>query len=190
MTRPEPDGMEMCAALYVAGGMTSEERQLWEELLAKQDPEALSATKAASLFADALATLIPPVTPAAGVKQGLLRRIDRASTPKDHHVKRAETTDWKPTGLAGIAIRRLSIDRTLRREMFLLQMEAGSILPDHRHSQSEECYVVEGSLRTRGLILQAGDFIKLDAGSQHGVTTTDEGCLVLIAAGLAEEVPS
>jgi anti-sigma factor ChrR (cupin superfamily) len=45
-------------------------------------------------------------------------------------------------------------------------------------------------LRTRGLILQAGDFIKLDAGSQHGVTTTDEGCLVLIAAGLAEEVPT
>jgi anti-sigma factor ChrR (cupin superfamily) len=121
------------------------------------------------------------------VKQELLARIADELPKSDQQIKRAGSGDWRPTGLAGIAIRRLSVDRTLRREMFLLKIEPGATLPDHRHSQAEECYVIEGSLRTRGVLLRAGDFIKLDAGSQHGVTTTDDGCVVLIAAGLAEE---
>ncbi len=188
MSRPGPDDFEMRAALYVAGAMTPEERSQWEELLAQQHAEALFATRAASLLADALASLTPPVTPSPQVKQELFARVAGESIRNDQHVKRAAGTNWKPTGFAGIAIRRLSMDRNLRREMFLLKMEPGSTLPDHRHSQAEECYVVEGSLRTRGVLLHAGDFIKLDAGSQHGVTTTEEGCVVLIAAGLAEEV--
>jgi anti-sigma factor ChrR (cupin superfamily) len=104
----------------------------------------------------------------------------------DQTVLRASDDSWQPTGVPGIAVRRLGSDPASRRETFLLKFEAGAELPDHRHSQTEECFVLEGTIRTRGTVLQAGDFLRLPEGTMHGSSISDSGCIVLISAGMVE----
>jgi anti-sigma factor ChrR (cupin superfamily) len=139
-------------------------------------------------LAGQLLDAIPPASPQPSTRERLLARVAQTPTRSDQRVGYRQEESWKSTGLPGISIRSLSIDRDLGREMFLLRMEPGAVLPDHRHSQAEECFVLSGTIQTRGLTLSAGDFLRLEAGSQHGDSVTPAGCVVLISAGLAEEV--
>jgi predicted ChrR family anti-sigma factor len=95
---------------------------------------------------------------------------------------------WEPTGVAGVEVRRLFVDRTNDRVTMLVRMMAGSSYPGHRHGGAEECYVLQGDLRVGDLHMRAGDYQRAKGGSRHPVQTTEGGCLLLITSSLHDEL--
>ena len=103
---------------------------------------------------------------------------------------------FEPTGVKGIAVRRLYVDPQQKSATMLVRMEAGTSYPGHRHGGVEECFVLSGDLhhaqKTAGgeteRVMRGGDFEVVTEGSQHGRQWTEEGCLLLIRSSLADEL--
>ena len=64
----------------------------------------------------------------------------------------------------------------------LLRMEAGSTFPGHAHHGPEELYMLEGDCLCEGETLGPGDYHRVAGGSDHGLTSTVNGCLMFISA--------
>lgn len=100
----------------------------------------------------------------------------------------ASGTDFEPTGIEGIEVRRLSADPRRDRVTMLVRMAAGTRYPAHRHGGPEECFVLQGDIRVGDLHMRAGDFQRAEHGSVHGVQSTDEGCLLLIVSSMSDDL--
>ena len=97
--------------------------------------------------------------------------------------------DWQATSVPGIAVRQLFVDPAADRVTMLVRMAAGSAYPPHRHAMAEECFVLQGDIRVDGAThMHAGDYQRADAGSRHGVQSTDGGCTLLIVSSLHDEL--
>lgn len=95
--------------------------------------------------------------------------------------------DWEPTGVDGITVRRLWVDRERDHMTALFRMDPGTSYFPHRHAGAEECFVLEGDLRVGERTLRAGDYQHAPEGSVHGVQSTADGCLLLISGSLLDE---
>jgi quercetin dioxygenase-like cupin family protein len=201
----QPDAQEL-AALYVSGALPDEEAAAFERRLAT-DAECLAALQALEPAAAALAdarTAGPP----AGVRAALLERIRGKrtagqSSPPDPQIwkrwidestaselviQRASEGDWEPTGIDGVEIRRLFVDRPRNQLTMLVRMAAGTSYPRHIHAGPEECYVLQGELRVGQEVLHAGDYQRAAPGSFHGVQSTERGCLLFIVSSMTDEL--
>ena len=63
----------------------------------------------------------------------------------------------------------------------LLRFEPGSRFPSHDHPGGEEVYVIEGSLRIGGHMLQAGDYLWTPPGGIHDAES-ERGCVIFLTA--------
>jgi predicted ChrR family anti-sigma factor len=96
---------------------------------------------------------------------------------------------WQATSVAGIDVRQLFVDPAADRVTMLVRMAAGSAYPPHRHATAEECFVLQGDIRVDGAThMHAGDYQRAEAGSRHGVQSTDGGCTLLIVSSLHDEL--
>jgi quercetin dioxygenase-like cupin family protein len=95
-------------------------------------------------------------------------------------ILRAANARWKRTGLPGVRYRTLLADRKANRRTIMLQMEAGSELPDHSHAGIEEVFMLSGDLDIAGETLHANDYIRVARGAQHGVPRTSDGCTCIV----------
>jgi len=96
----------------------------------------------------------------------------------------ADERDWEPTGAPGVEARRLFVDPAGDRVTMMVRMAAGASYPGHVHAGPEECYVLEGDLLVGELHMHAGDYQRAEAGSRHGVQSTDGGCTLLLVSSL------
>ncbi|RJP39070.1 MAG: cupin domain-containing protein [Phycisphaerales bacterium] len=206
-----PDLSE-AAALYAAGAMTAAEALDFESRLAAAgDPAGAEFAALAPVVAE-LIHAVEPVEPSAAVREALLRRIaeagesaeDGAAAHDERQVwkrwdadasathlliRNAMKTGWEETGISGIAVRRLSVDRQRNQTTMLVRMAAGTGYPSHIHDGPEECLVLEGDLRVGDEHhLRAGDFQRMAPGSRHGYQSTDGGCLLLIVSSLSDKL--
>ena len=181
------------ASLYAAGAITDDERAQFEACLAAGDETCIAELEALGPVIDMLGSNAPPVAPSSSVKDSLMARIDadmdlaKSKLPCDVDVfnLQANEGNWQETGAKGVRIRSLFIDREINRQTFLVRMDPGTSFPSHPHSGVEECYVIEGDLYSAGRWMQAGDYQRAPAGSQHGETRTRNGCLCLVTAAAA-----
>jgi hypothetical protein len=120
--------------------------------------------------------------PSPGVRDALLAKI---GTPANRTISAAEG-EWVETGVPGLRMKILAIDRTRDRVTMLLRGEPGARYPAHRHSGPEECYVISGSVVVEGRVLRAGDFHHAEGESDHDELWTDEGVEVLIVASASD----
>ncbi|MCK5903182.1 MAG: cupin domain-containing protein [Cocleimonas sp.] len=67
---------------------------------------------------------------------------------------------------------------------YFVQLEPAFKLPAHEHLFDEEILMLEGDLTLGNTTLSAGDFHFAAAGSRHGATSTNQGCLAYIRGGL------
>lgn len=95
---------------------------------------------------------------------------------------------WETIGIAGISVKRLSVDASARKATMLIRMAPGTSYPRHRHASREECFVLEGSLKVGESLLRAGDFQVADENSIHDVQSTESGCLLLIVSSQDDEL--
>src|SRR5262245_6217149 len=163
--------------------------------LARQSTQAL-----AELFLS-----VPPVKPAARVRDELMRRVAESSSSASplqaqfstgfglagmatlQTVRAGDTRAWEQTAVPGVSIRTLSVDRERDQFSALVRMEPGATYPRHVHGGAEHCVVLEGTLRVGGDVLSAGDYQLAPAGSGHGVQSTDDGCLLFIVSSLHDQ---
>jgi anti-sigma factor ChrR (cupin superfamily) len=120
--------------------------------------------------------------PSPRVRDALLATI---ATPATHTITAADG-EWVDTGVPGIRVKILAIDRERDRVTMLLRGEPGARYPAHRHSGPEECYVIRGSVMVEGRRLHAGDFHHAEGESDHDELWTDDGVEVLIVASASD----
>ena len=86
----------------------------------------------------------------------------------------------------GIEVKRLSIDEGAGTVSFLVRAETGASLPPHRHTQGEECLVLEGEFTMGDLTMRAGDFHYAPAGSEHAVAVAITPVLVYMRGAMVD----
>jgi anti-sigma factor ChrR (cupin superfamily) len=118
-----------------------------------------------------------PVDPAlaANVKQQLLDRI--ADSQGAQVAVPSDGGTWRPFG-PGVQIKVLhDFGGTMS---YLLRMLPGSVLPNHRHPQDEECVVMEGSVRMGELTMGPGGYLLERKDTLHPPLRTVDGATLYL----------
>ena len=100
---------------------------------------------------------------------------------------RAGEDDWQPSGVEGVDVRLLYLDRTTERQTVLVRMQPGAVYPVHRHEGTEECYVIQGDLWDGDLCMETGDYVCFEPGTEHGPLSSERGCLLLVTASIHDK---
>ena len=179
------------ACLYVLGALNECERQALEsELHASEELGALVRDlKHATV---SLARSVPPLTPPLPLREQILQQISLRDAPPQaksqplhsslsglRFVNADDVTGWKPLPVPGAWIKLLSLDRERNYAVLLGKLDPGVRYPAHRHETPEDIYVLTGDLYVADRRLGPGDFHHADAGSQHGVNYSVDGCTLL-----------
>lgn len=143
-----------------------------DELFERKDP----------MWATLAEATIEPVRPPAGLRDRLMERIRTGPRAEQRHGEER----WRPTEFAGVSICHLHHDPATGLRTYYLRMEPGAKIPAHRHGADEQCLVVKGDLSWGGLTYAAGDFFVTGQGSEHPVSRTAQGNVLLIIAGQNE----
>jgi len=211
MNQDNPDyNAEELAALYVAGALTDEQRAALEAALKAGHPELQAEVARLEVAANMLINSVPSEKPSGSVRQRLMSAIQPKTAPtkpveySTHQVwknwsgdqmgtelftLRADQGDWEPTGVAGVEVRRLFVDRANNRMTAMFRMAPGTAYPQHVHDGPEECYVLQGELHVGDeLVMKAGDYQRAVPGSEHALQWTETGCLLLVTSSLSDEL--
>jgi anti-sigma factor ChrR (cupin superfamily) len=185
------------ASLYVVGALDEIERQAFEaELHASADlREFVRDMKHATVL---LARLVPQHQPPSQLREKILQQISAEAAPTDTKLKplgeilsglrfvnAADERGWKALPVAGAWIKLLSLDRERGYAVLLGKLGPGVRYPAHRHVAPEDLIVLSGDLHVSDHRLGPGDFHHADAGSQHGVNYSVEGCTLLAVLDVA-----
>ena len=102
-------------------------------------------------------------------------------------IARTEAMDWQAGAIPGIWAKPLFVDKQRQFVTSLVCMEPGTRYAAHRHYGPEELFLLSGDLVVEGQKMRSGDYCHAEAGSIHGQSYTESGCLfVLKASGLDE----
>ncbi|HEY2093048.1 MAG TPA: cupin domain-containing protein [Thermoanaerobaculia bacterium] len=166
-------GLDDLAALDALGILSDDEQAELRRLVASADGNTLDDAnlyrEAVTQLADSLDAVMPP----ADVKQKVMRAVSLGRTV------RANEGTWT-TIAPGVRLKKLSSDRVRNTVTVLMEMQPGSSVPPHEHRHDEDSYIVTGSARLGDLVLFAGDFHHVDAGTRHESIVSEDGCLALL----------
>jgi anti-sigma factor ChrR (cupin superfamily) len=173
------------AESYAVGALEDTERTRFEAHLSSED---CASCRARLKETQEALVLMPgslePVTPPAAVKSRLMAEID-AEGLGFTFIPAAEG-EWQ-TPAHGVRVKILNLDAGRKRLTALVLMEPGSRYEDHRHTQPEEIYVLEGSCVCGGRLLCPGDYHRAERGSIHLDTRSETGSLMLVIASAENE---
>jgi anti-sigma factor ChrR (cupin superfamily) len=213
--QPTSDDRAACAwdgsaELHLLGVSSEGESAAWhrhrEDGCARCGAELASATRAlASLDLAFALEAAPQAEPPPELRARLLERVeaerradegqvwkrwreDAPSTQDGLSTIRAAEGAWQSTAFDGVEVKPLSVDARRRFVTMLVRMAPGSSYPGHRHAGREECFVLSGELKVGGRVLKQGDYQLAEAGSQHGVQSSDTGCCLLIVSSQDDEL--
>lgn len=174
--------VEAQAALFALGALPVEEAAPFQQRVNSGCPLCCAELKACETAASALTYAVPEVAPPAALRMRLLDSVGGGNKRPGYSVMgvgklvRPADTDWEPTPVQGVHVRRLH-----ERNTMLVRMAPKTVYPAHHHKAAEQCLVLEGSVNSCGLTAYAGDYTFMPAGSHHDPLSTESGCLLLIA---------
>ncbi len=92
-----------------------------------------------------------------------------------------EDAGWVKTQVPGLDFRVLSMNPKEGYRVMLGRLAPGTRLPHHIHRQGAEgLFVVSGDLYSAGRLLQAGDYMHAEAGTDHPEVYSPNGCIALL----------
>jgi anti-sigma factor ChrR (cupin superfamily) len=130
-----------------------------------------------------LAEGLTPVEPAPSVKSRLLSRVAQYQELKPLADVRRNEDYWAPTGMPGVDIKQLFLEKETGRSTYLLRMQPGVSIPPHFHHDTEQCLVLKGDIGWGDLVYEEGDFIVMNKGTKHPEIRTVHGNLLLLMSG-------
>jgi len=179
------------ASLHVLGALDQIEGQAFEEEL-RGSIELREFVRGMKHAAVLLARLVPQHQPPPQLRDKILQQISGqpASTgneprplgsvlPGLRFVNADDEGGWKALPVPGAWIKLLSLDRERGYAVVLGKLGPGVRYPAHRHETPEDLVVLTGDLHISGHRLGPGDYHHADAGSQHEVNYSVEGCTLL-----------
>jgi len=182
------------ASSYALGVLNNRESKIFKRLL--QEGASSSETELKS-FKEVVALLglsAPSVTSPLSLKDRLLSRIrEKALTKHKSEASqgflyvRSEEREWKEIE-DGVSLKPLFFDSARQYATALVRMKAKTSFPRHRHTETEECYVIEGAIEMDGQLFRAGDYIRAEAGSIHEGIFSESGCTLLILSSQRNEI--
>ena len=92
---------------------------------------------------------------------------------------RATDMQWVSAG-PGVDVKVLRTDLTRRDQTVLIRMRPGAVVVGHRHTQDEECWVLEGEVFIGSHRLAQGDMHVARAGAVHAPIHAPNGALLMI----------
>lgn len=203
---PQNDPSEL-AALYLVGALDLPRRRQVEEALRAGDPEIVDAMRTLEGGSLALAALAPEIAPPPALRQRILaavageeaahrseqsqiwRQWSSDAGPEGIFTLRVDQGAWEETGVPGVQVRRLFVDRAANRMTAMFRMAPGTSYPEHHHDGHEECYVLHGDLHVGDdLVMHAGDYQRAESGSPHARQWTSGGCVLLVSTSMSDEM--
>ncbi len=179
---------ERCAA-YSLGILEEKDQRGFEQHLRQGCSACEANLKELRNLVNSLTLLAEPVNPRADIKDKILRDAARQTRARQNgrHIGeqkpflfiRKNAGDWQ-TVASGVAAKILYADAGRGVTTMLVRMAPGSTFASHTHHGAEELYMLEGECLCQGERLYAGDYHRAESGSTHGVTSTENGCLMLV----------
>ena len=176
---------QLCEA-YALGVLDEDERRQLETHLQSGCDECTAKMAGLNRVITALGLPAEPVAPPTELKKKILQQAlqagSTAGTQISHlpfHFVRSHEGQWQ-TLAPGVTTKILFADTQHGRTTMLLRMSPGSQLFSHRHEGTEELFMIEGDCISQGVPLSAGDYHRAEGGSTHSVTSTENGCLMLV----------
>ena len=168
------------ASLYVMGMLPEQEATVFEaELLL--DAELRAEVASLNNATIALARSAPCLEMPEGSRRKLMASVDsRSPQQPGYRIVRHNEEGWQETDVPGFRIKPLSTAPDMGFQTLLIEFAPGTSYPGHLHESTEQVFVLSGSLQTEGRLLGPGDFIHADAGTQHQMLYSREGCRALL----------
>lgn len=138
-----------------------------------------------------LALGISNAQPRALLKERLLAHVAKEAKARPGPLSaftflRAADLEWIEAS-PGTFVKILFNDEVNHRSTVLCRMEPGSVYAPHRHVQTEEVYVLDGSCHCGGRLMHPGEYHRAEAGSVHPPTWTETGSLMLVMSSTQNE---
>jgi quercetin dioxygenase-like cupin family protein len=108
----------------------------------------------------------------------ILERIQHEAPPGTFTIRAADMR-WTDAG-PGVQVKVLRMDRERNDQTVLIRMQPGAVVVAHRHTQQEECWVLEGEVFIGGYRLGQGDMHVAQAGAAHAPIHAPMGALLMI----------
>lgn len=190
------------ASLYVLGALTAAEKESFEADL-RATPELRSLVHQLDRTTGLIASSVPPVAPPRHLRDKILSSIgapaaaitdtrsglrSETSNPAFFFIAANDPAGWKQLPVPGASLKLLSADRERGYAILLGKLERGVRYPAHPHVTAEDFMVLTGDLTVAGRQLGPGDFHHCDAGTEHPVNFSDEGCTLLAILSLDHEL--
>jgi quercetin dioxygenase-like cupin family protein len=179
------DDLEALALADAVGALDPDEQRELAARVAQLAPEERAEVARLYETTYAVAQAAPLVDPPAHVRE---RVLAAARTP-GRYTLWGSSEGWSETGLPGIRVKVLAVDKVRLLTTLLIQADPGAAYPSHKHHGPEECYVLRGSVIIDGRVLRPGDFHHADEGSDHGEISTTEGAEVLLVGAIEDYLP-
>lgn len=137
---------------------------------------------------EALATAVAPAELSAADRETMHTRIMarvqaesrvQAEPPPSTFTIRATDMQWVTVG-PGVEVKVLRADRERNDQTVMIRMQPGSVVVGHRHTQEEECLILEGEVFIGDYRLSQGDMHVARPGAVHAPIRAPHGALLII----------
>jgi len=173
------------AEIYAARALDGEELTRFQEHLDEGCAECRARMRETERILTVIPASLDPTEPPPRVKERLWERIEPVAPGLVFiHADEGEWIEAEP----GIFAKFLHLDKSRGRVTALVRLMPGARYAAHRHPDSEEVLVLEGSCYCGGRLLRQGDYHRAESGSAHVDMRTDEGSLMLITAPLQNDM--
>lgn len=96
-------------------------------------------------------------------------------------------SEWRNVA-PGIACKLLSTDRERDRVTMFVRLEPDASYPPHRHSGTEELYLLEGELWINDSKLSPGDYSRAEGGTSDQRVWSPTGCMCLLITSPSDQL--
>jgi anti-sigma factor ChrR (cupin superfamily) len=168
-------------------GLTSRGLMSRKPMKRKQTNEGSKSEEAAEdvlneALVQAMASAVAPAELTAADRDSMHTRIlarIRSEPPPNTFTIRAADMRWVTVG-PGVEVKVLRMDRERNDQTVLIRMQPGSLVVGHRHTQEEECLVLEGEVFIGDYCLKEGDMHVARPGAKHPPIHAPRGALLMI----------
>jgi anti-sigma factor ChrR (cupin superfamily) len=170
-----PDESEEVAGEFVLGALEADERATVERRM-RDEPDFRRSVDAWSRRLMPLSDRVGPVMPPASAWAAIQQRIGGGVPSRSRRRSDGVWLELTP----GVQLKMLHVDPLTGDRTALMRMAPGSAFPEHDHTESEECFVLEGVVNVDGQDYRPGDYTIAHAGSRHEIIRSASGGLILL----------